>query len=288
MANPYSGSKRNHDLVEELVQELRLLDLLPRPMWNPGDLEQAAAQHAFAHEFRCVVVAGGDGTLHRVLNTTTAVPVAMFPLGTENLFAEHFSMPHEPHEMARVIADANIKTIDLGLCNDRLFSIVASAGFDADVIHRLHRWRNARTGKLRRVRRFSYLRPILAATMGYHHGLFEIEADGKVFQGALCMIFNLPRYGLGFNVCTRAIENDGLLDYVIFTKPGRFSLMSVAASVRRGTHLQRGDTLHGKAKSISLRPLSGAIPVELDGEASGVAPVEITCRPGALRVMCPK
>lgn len=288
VANPYSGSKRNRDLVEALIQELRLLDLLPRPMWEPGELERAAAEPGFTEQYRCVVAAGGDGTLHRVINTTTAVPVAMFPLGTENLFAQHFAAPREPHEMARLVAEGHTTTMDLGRCNDRLFSIVASAGFDADVIHRLHRWRNAKPGKLRRVRRLSYLRPITAAMFGYHHGLFDIEADGQSFQGALCMVFNLPRYGLGFHICPQALHDDGLLDYIVFQKPGRMSLVSVALSVKRGTHLKRFDGVTGRAGNICIRPAQGAVPLELDGEEAGFAPVQITAVPNALRVVCSK
>jgi len=310
-ANPFSGARRNPRLVEALGRELSRLGLDPVVIWGRDELRDAASQPDFARTFRCVVAAGGDGTLHRVVNTTTAVPVAHYPLGTENLFARHFSHPCDPAAMAQLIAAGHTTCIDLGRvesgtgnaeCGERdelensairnpqstlrLFPLVASAGFDAEVIHRLDRWRCRHPQKLRRVRRSSYLRPIVAAAVSYRHPIIEVEADGERRRGALCMVFNLPRYGLGFGICPCATGDDGLLDYIVFERPGTAALASYAVAVKLGRHLRRSDVFTAKARTIRLTcPDSDPAPLEIDGEAAGFLPVEISAMPGALQVV---
>ncbi len=286
VANPYSGSKQNPQRVKDLATRLRLMGLGPVLMWGRDDLAQAAAAADFTRKYRCVVAAGGDGTLHRVINTQTAVPVAMFPLGTENLFAQQFGHSADPMAFAQMIAEGRTVPMDLGRAGERKWAIVASAGFDAEVVHRLHRWRTAHRQHLRRVRRISYLPRILAATWGYRFPMMKMEADGRELRGALCMVFNLPRYGLGFKICPDASGEDELLDYVVMERPGRLPLMGYALAAQRGTLRGKPGICSGRAATIRIT-CQEPVPLELDGEEAGFAPVEFTCLPAALRVMIP-
>ena len=295
VANPFSGARRNPQRVEALMGELHRRGLEPMAMWGRDDLKHAAAEPQFAQQYRCIVAAGGDGTLHRVVNTTLAVPIAHFPLGTENLFARHFAHPANPAGMAAAIASGGSTTIDLGRAvygsnapvASRLFTIVASAGFDAQVIHSLDRWRSRRPDRLRRVRRTSYLRPILGAALGYGYPLMDLQADdGPRRRGAMCMVFNLPRYGMDFRICPTTVADDGLLDYVVFERPGSAALMSYALSVKLGRHHSRPDVHTGRARSIRITPSAGGlVPLEIDGEEANHAPVEIHIVPAAMRVI---
>src|SRR5947208_609515 len=110
-ANPYSGRKGNRQLVEALATALRTAGLEPRLMWGRDELTEAAADPGFTSSYRAVVAAGGDGTLHRVINQQTQLPLAMFPLGNENLFARQFGYSCDPEAMARLIAVAKTQTI---------------------------------------------------------------------------------------------------------------------------------------------------------------------------------
>ena len=125
---------------------------------------------------------GGDGTLNRVINQQRDVPLAMLPLGNENLFARQFGFDGNSQHLAASIAAGRTRRIDLGRAGDQFFSIVASAGFDGDVAHRLARWRQRKT-HLRRVRSYSYVRPILASACYYHYPMLDVEADGERFTG---------------------------------------------------------------------------------------------------------
>jgi diacylglycerol kinase family enzyme len=55
----------------------------------------------------------------------------------------------------------------------------------------------------------------------------------------------------------------------------------------RGRHFQRGDVRYGRAKRVTIESRSPS-PVEIDGDAAGFTPIDITIEPGALRILAPK
>lgn len=285
VANPYSGALENRARVEALVEALRREGLQPRALWSFDELSEAAGEPGFLERCRCVVAAGGDGTFNRLLNCRFGAPLAMFPLGNENLLARQFGYPAEPSAAAAALAAGRLCTIDAARAGPRLFSIVASAGFDAEVVHRLERWRSA-AGRLKRVRRGSYVPLIVGAAWQYGFPLLEIEADELRCRGALVLVFNLPQYCFGLPFVPSARGDDQWLDFVVFTRPGRWATIGYALSVLRRRHAGRGDVVVGRARCIRLQG-SQAVPLEIDGEAHGFTPVEIEVVPAALPLLVP-
>jgi diacylglycerol kinase (ATP) len=137
VANPYSGAKENRACVEALAAALRQRELESRVIWDLDELVEVAGDPCSAERYRAVVVAGGDGTLNRVINLQRQLPVFVFPLGNENLFSRELGCCGVAEHAADVIAAGRTQTIDLGRAGERLFAIVASAGFDGDAAHRL-------------------------------------------------------------------------------------------------------------------------------------------------------
>jgi YegS/Rv2252/BmrU family lipid kinase len=283
VANPYSGARANRELVESLVAALRARGLEPHVIWSLDELAATLTSKDLTERYRAVVAAGGDGTLHRVINHELRLPIAVLPLGNENLFARQFGFTREPTALVNAIARNATRWIDLGSVNDQRFSIVVSAGFDGEVAHRLANWRSRGT-HLRRVRSHSYVIPVLAAAWHYGYPEVTVEADGQMVRGALAMVFNLPAYCLNLQLAPDAICDDGLLDWVVFRRPGRVPLAGYALSVVLRRHRLRGDVLHGRAREISLRS-EEPVPMEIDGEAAGQTPVSIAAIPRAVRVV---
>ena len=194
-------------------------------------MEAFRRQPDFGSEYRCVVAAGGDGTLNRAINYRLPVPLAVLPLGNENLFARQFGFTTDPALLAGKIARGQTRTIDLGRAGQRLFGVVASAGFDGDVAHRLADWRQGGS-HLKRVGSHSYLLPIATTMCFYPFPTVELDADGQRFEGALAMVFNVPRYALGLRLCPDALPDDGYLDWIVFGKPGRMRLAPLRGRCR--------------------------------------------------------
>jgi diacylglycerol kinase (ATP) len=285
VANPYSGARENRQHVDELLAALRARDLRPRAIWQLDELHEAAATPGFAEEYRAIIAAGGDGTLNRVINQQTGLPLLMFPLGNENLFAQEFGCPSDPQQAADVVAAGRTRAIDLGRAGSQLFSIVASAGFDGEVAHRLARWRKD-SSSLKRVGDLSYAQPILESAYHYRYPMLEIDADGQKVTGALAMIFNLPRYCYRLPLAPAAVGDDGLLDWIVMQRGGPLPLASYAISTLLNRLHERSDVTHGRAKKIRLTGPE-PVPLEIDGEAAGFAPIDVEVVPAALRVLVP-
>lgn len=339
-ANPYSGARGNAAAVAGVSAALRGAGLEPRVVWDAAERAATLADPDLAGWCRCVVAAGGDGSLGDTINDYAAgqrgvsqtgsapispqaddvpvgpVPIATYPIGNENLFAREFGYTRNPHALAHTLAAGHTRTIDLGRVRQgegegegeaagRLFTLMASAGFDADVVDRMTRWRGAGgttpggAAALRRVGRLNYLPRIVAAVREYHWRLLELEVDGERITGSHVFLFNLPQYGMKLErLGGHARCDDGLLDYVVFHRPGPLAMAQYAAGVLRSVHLDRDDVTHGRARRMALRaqptdnhPSASAplppLPLQADGDLAGQTPAHIDALPAALRVVVP-
>ncbi|MBI1370792.1 MAG: hypothetical protein GC162_19330 [Planctomycetes bacterium] len=284
-ANPYSGKKANRQRLETLTAALRAGGWQPVQMWDKNGLGEALADPDFAGQYRCVVAAGGDGTLLHVINARPPAPVAAYPMGNENLFARQFGLRADPAQLLSILESGHERRVDLGSCNGKLFTIVASAGFDGRVAHDLAAWR-AQGDKLRRVGRLSYTRPILRAMFDYDYPTMRVTADGQTFTGCLVMVFNLPQYGLNMPLAPQADPHDGQLDYVIFERPGTMALAGYAMSVFMRRHMRRSDVHTGRARELRIE-CDYPVPIEIDGDPFNAAPANLRVLPGEMRLLVP-
>lgn len=294
LANPYSGTGPNRRRVDRLVSVLDGHGVSSKVHWTYDDRVEAMRQ--VDGECKCIVAAGGDGSIADVVNDMDAagrlgLPFATLPVGNENLFAQEFGFTGKPERIASAIVRGQTRPIDLGSIEfdgkRRLFTLMVSAGFDADVVHRLDRWRkDTADGSLRRVKRSTYLPLVLSAVRGYGFPSVTLEADGQTVEGGQAYVFNLPRYGGKMAIGKRAVADDGLLDWVVFEKPGFMNLLGYHGLVMMGKHLDSASVAHGRSRQVSLRPSNGqALPAQTDGDPSGQTPVVVGVLPQALKVI---
>ncbi|MDX1565722.1 MAG: diacylglycerol kinase family protein [Phycisphaeraceae bacterium] len=286
-ANPYGGADSRRRRVEALATALERAGVEAELVWDQDRSRSLIEAPDCADRFGGIVSAGGDGTLFDVVNLRPTVPVTMFPLGNENLFARAFDLPVEADRAAEMVAAGKTRRIDLGNVGDKRFTLVASAGFDGRVAHRVAEKRMHASGS-KQVGRHSYMGPIVSACLGYRFPMMHVAIDGaEPIDAALVMVFNLNRYGLGLPLAPDAAPDDGQLDWLVFRRPGRFRLMRYAAAVVLNRHRRLRDVRHGRARSIRVEAAGEPVPVEIDGEAAGFTPIEVTIEPAALDVIVP-
>jgi diacylglycerol kinase (ATP) len=287
-ANSYRGRRGPRARVAALVRALEALDLRVRVVWDQAERGAMLRSPAALRSVRCVVAAGGDGTVSAVINELSAdVPLAVLPLGNENLFAGAFGFEDDPGALASAIARGARQRIDLGRAHTtaggRLFTLMLSAGFDADVVHRFTRWRTA-GGAPRRAGRAAYVRPLAAALWSYPHAAITLTADGVAVEGSHCTVANLPDYALDMRLAPEARADDGLLDWTVLSRSGRVALAGYALAVARARHTQQAHVPVGRARKLTLRS-AGPVPVQIDGDPWGFTPVEVEVMPAALSVV---
>ncbi|MCA9239486.1 MAG: hypothetical protein KDA37_04775 [Planctomycetales bacterium] len=229
---------------------------------------------------RAVVAVGGDGTVGMALNhTPPGVPLAVLPLGTENLLAKYLKHKARPDRLLELLTRGVLVQLDAGRADGRLFTLMISVGFDAEVVRRVHE------GRQGNITHLAYVKPVLQSLRTYRYPQVNVRwegAEGNCGESHGRWVFgmNLPRYAQGLPIAPRAIGTDGLLDLCVFER-GR-----LASAIWYLWHLFR--RRHHKLPSVSMLHCRRAVlessspepvPYQLDGDPGGFLPVEVTIEP---------
>ncbi|MSR56280.1 MAG: diacylglycerol kinase family lipid kinase [Planctomycetaceae bacterium] len=281
--NPRSGTGKNRAMLLDLVAELRRLGLRPRMFKDRARLAAWVAHRQAGEGLECIVAAGGDGTLADVFNRFPGVPVAILPMGTENLMAKFLSIPACGVTVARLIADRSRRQFDLGQIGERRFALMVSAGFDAEIIRQTHA---ARQGHISHA---AYLQPIVESLRSYEHPLLRVTVDDaeKSQTARLAVVVNIPAYALGLSMAQGAKGDDGLLDLRLFERGSAFQMIRYFYNLTQGTHEKLPDVISRTARRVRIDS-EQPVPLQADGDPAGFTPADISLLPGALEVYAPR
>jgi diacylglycerol kinase family enzyme len=171
-----------------------------------------------------VLVAGGDGTVARVLRRlgTESPPIAILPLGTANNIALALGVTDSPRAIIDGLTRARARKLDVGIASSGagtarfvesaglgLFaSVLRDARRDEEESNRDAGERDLRWGRGNRMRRMLASEPVEKRT---------IEADGKDLSGecVFVAVLNMPFIGPRIALAPDADPTDGYLDLLI-------------------------------------------------------------------------
>jgi len=282
LRNPTSGSGAGRIQILRLVHHLRQQNLRPRLFSKRERLRTWMDSNPQSRDLRAIVAAGGDGTVAEILNRYPDAPLAILPLGTENLLARYLKIPRCGAFVSRMITAGQLQHVDVGEINGRRFALMASLGFDAAVVHQTDGMRRGTISKL------SYLLPILHLLRNYTYPEFRvyIDDDEVPVVARQAMLVNIPRYALGIKFARSAAVDDALLDLRLFQHRTPFQMMCDFYKVLAGTHEQGRNITCRTARSIRIEADS-PVPVQVDGDPAGTTPVEVMIHAQACRVLVP-
>ena len=250
---------------------------------QPGDARQCAVS-ARDGSFRMVISAGGDGTIHEVINGIAGsdLVLGILPMGTGNVLAWELGIPLDPLDACQVLTAGIERTIDLGRSTDgRYFSCMAGVGIDAQIVRDVPPLAKGLLGG------FAYL---LGIGTLFHRGLTElaIEMDGRkpTVVGYATVICNSAHYGGRFRICADAVIDDGWLDVCILQKRDSLALLRSGISVIMNNHQRMENVSFTRVRSVLVSSSQKAL-VQSDGDIIGTTPIGFSVVPRALRVMVP-
>lgn len=260
------------------------------------------AEEAAREGWSAVIVAGGDGAVHEVVNGLMraagdgpSLPLGVVGWGSGNDFIKMLGLPHHrPEEALRRILAAEPRGVDVGKVvrcvaekappGDWYFVNGIGLGFDAQVA--------VAARGIRRLRGFAIYAVAAARTLSrLRTPRMRVAVDGREVADRpllLATIGNGACHGGSFWLCPRASVDDGLLDVLVADGRGLAGVLTLLPRVLRGGHLTaRGVELHrgARVEVASDEPL----PLHADGEivAAGVREISIRILPGRLRVLAP-
>ncbi|MBO6158450.1 MAG: YegS/Rv2252/BmrU family lipid kinase [Firmicutes bacterium] len=249
--------------------------------------EIGASSERFPYDV--VVVSGGDGTLHEVVNAmmqlpeAKRVPIGYIPAGSTNDFATSHLIPTSLESAAKTIVNGQVLPFDIGRFGSRYFTYVAAFGSFTDVTYDTPQEIKNIWGHM------AYVIEGARRLPGYKPEHLRIIADAERFEGDfyLGMIANTTSVG-GLQIKGGDISlRDGYSELILiryFQDPLQ-NLSTLNAVLAQD--FSSPAIIYRKA--ITVRFLSDhSIPWTLDGEYGGEHSdvIATTCK-GALRFICP-
>lgn len=278
--NPKSGSGDRSAVVHKLKT---LLESSGFSVEVFGDIDQVCEVAAELQEqgrLRTVVSAGGDGTASLLINRLPiGTPLTILPLGTANLLANFLGFRMDAEQIAQVIRDGKSMLFDVGRANGKIFTVVASCGFDAAVVERLHKHRKGH------ISYWTYGIPILKSIWKYNYPSLKITADGQLIpESKWAFVMNVPRYAMNLNFVQDADPSDGHLDICTFKKGGLIRGLGYLLAVVMRRHKQIQATNFVRFKSLKIES-DQQVPYELDGDPGGYLPLTIEAVSEGMRLL---
>ncbi len=280
--NPKAGSGGGAATLAELDRGLVAAGFQVVATSDLAELNRLAMRGSADQSLRTIVACGGDGTARLVVEQLgSKVPLSVFPLGTENLLAKHLGISRHVPTFCRMLqADRRIR-LDVGRANGQLFLLMVSAGFDADVVRRLHLERRGP------IRHWSYFGPMLQAIWGYPFPQIRIAVEGAEWaESRWAFVFNLPRYALNLPIMPWADGHDGWLDIKVFPGGNFWRGLLYFFSVLLRVDQRLGLSRCARGKSIELTS-SAEVPYQVDGDLGGTLPLRVEILPDYLEVIVP-
>jgi diacylglycerol kinase family enzyme len=235
---------------------------------SPGQVERLAGQAEPG--FDAIVAAGGDGTISAVVNGLggRAVPLGVLPLGSANVLAREIWLPRAPEALAFLITTGPVSPIWLGRVGERVFVMMASAGFDSEIVAALSPELKRRVGRL-------------AFAWGFLVRLWHcpacdltVRADGVEYRAAAVIAAKGRHYAGPFIVAPGADLAEPVLELVLLERRGRWAMLRYAAALFLGRVPRLGDIAIVRARQASVAG-NRALPVQADGEIVGELPITL-------------
>jgi diacylglycerol kinase (ATP) len=297
LVNPASANGATGRRWAKLERRAAALGLEGETMVSerPGHLSELAPE-AVAGGATSLVVVGGDGTVHEVVDGVVGagvgdrVELGMIPLGTGRDFARSLRIPRRFEDAVEVARAGRLRTVDVGRATYAgpageacaHFANFAGAGISGGIAARANRTTKALGGKV------SFLWATVAVFSRWQPSEMTITIDGVERQARLleALAMNGDYTAGGMWVAPEASLEDGSFDVVLIGDFSKAEFATTFPKIYRGRHVT-----HAKVEIVRARELrvdaAEPLPIVLDGEQPGTTPVRFEVLPAAVRVRVP-
>lgn len=288
--NPMAKHGETEKLVPVIEQLLANLPHDTRLTTHTGHAADIAGE---ATGYDLVVAAGGDGTVHEVLNGIMRHPeetrpaLGVLPTGSGNDTCRTLGIPFDVSQAALHLATGVRRRYDVGVCNGIYFNNSFAAGLDAKVTAKAVEYKVTK----HRDGLWLYLTALLHVLFN-DLGSFELDiafdgGDAASYDTLIIALTQGATYGGGFRITPDAVPDDGLFDVCMIdplTLPAALMRLPFVITGKhtgmKVVHMSR----HTSAVISSPVPL----PAQIDGEVLLECRYEISMLPGAVSYVVPK
>lgn len=302
IVNPVSGSGKgltDIPLITKLLRENGIIfDIaFTERKYHATELVVGAIKNSYRH----IIVVGGDGTMHEVVNglfiqqviAPVDVTLAVIAAGTGNDWIRMYGIPPKYTDAIKAIVAGKTFRQDVGkvtyyesrVHQVRYMANMAGMGFDAYVNRHYNKLKEKSINT-----RWLYVLSMFKAIFKYFSKYYEIFIDEKrVWRGRMfTAAIGIGKYnGGGMRQTPEAISNDGLFDLTIIRRMCNINVLFNIKRLYNGQIYKLKQSTHLRGGNIRVTS-NGYATIEVDGEALGEAPFTFETIPEALTVIVGK
>jgi YegS/Rv2252/BmrU family lipid kinase len=229
-----------------------------------------------------VVAVGGDGTMNEIADglAGSATRLAFVPHGTGNVFAREFSLPESVEGCLDLLSSGKTIAVRMAKANERRFVLLASAGFDAEVVERM----NPRQKNLLGIG--AYVLCGARHLLRSQPSLWIEFPDRGRFEAQAVIVVRGKKYGGNVTIAPDGDIAGDTFQVIALLRKGRWSIAKFALDALRGKHTSSRHVLVRESPSLFVR---STIPsaCQVDGEYLGPLPVRFAVTDDLLRIVVP-
>lgn len=277
--NQLSG-RRSERWNRQLIQ--RLSSELPEPVQafkadNPNSLN-AALTDILNSDAHSLMVAGGDGTLNRIVNALIHHPqkrtlnLALIPNGTGNSFALDLGIRTQ-EDTLQALKQNNLVQVDIGVLKTKQQTRYFINNFGIGLVYDITRL----AAKLRPLGSLSYAIATLVKLIRLPALPVQLTIDGQKQNTRVLFldICNSRFTGGDMNMAPDVTLTDRQFQMVWVPPISRLTLLRTFPKLYAGTHLTEDFVHHQMAQRIELSSTDVEVPCILDGDLTGSLPLQI-------------
>lgn len=298
LINPAAGSGNGGKKAEKIIQLLDDGDYTYTPYYTkaPGDEKRIIERIVellspwsencdkdyIDNSFHLLVVVGGDGTLHQVVNHFYTLgierPVSYIPAGSGNDFARGIGLSRDPEKALEQITSAlqpqpinifqyeekireekGIVLNNVGIGLDALIVATTNASTSKKVLNKYH------------LGSASYALYLVKAILTQKTFPILVELNGQSLsfeRTFLCTTTNIPYFGGGIAIAPMADPKKDIIDLVVVEKPNLPAILRFLIQLLRKKHTDNKHYQHftsSRIRIVSVDPQYG----QADGENMG-------------------
>lgn len=255
------------------------------------------ATKAVIDKYDIILSAGGDGTLHQVVNGMMSVAhqnqlptLGLIPLGSGNDFANTIGATNNPAELLELLSTNQPRLIDLGklICKDasnqesvKYFINACSVGMGPATVKQMTKappWLGA---ELR------YLQSIVRAFLAHIPEPIEIKTSDWNWVGnvRVLAIANGKSFGSKIYIAPDAKPDDGVFSTFLVSDIPLLKFLFYLQVVKNKKKIKDPSVAYSTTTKIEITS-SQSVAIEAEGELMGFLPAAVELLSGQIKFLC--
>lgn len=246
------------------------------------------AHAAVRDGFSTILAAGGDGTLHEVVNgVLSAGPslsqnptIGLIPIGSGNDFARTMQLKSDVNHTINLIRAAFVKSVNVGKIvystvnggsGERYFINVADIGMGPEVVKRVAITRKRFGGAV------AYYKSIIETFLNFKPLTVTAATPSWTWTGKLrsLAVANGKYYGHGLCIAPDARPDDDMFDFFICGNVSVFDFIRYSGKLKHGEYLKVKHVEYKREKAVTFTSSKQCL-IEGDGELLGILPATVS------------